>query len=266
MADDIATLRRILRTSTARSPSSACRPNWYRPSYFAAKYMQEHGYRVIPVNPRYAEILGERCYPTLAAIADPGRHRRRASARTRGRDADRRARRSRSAPRCLWHADRRQATTTPPRIAADAGLDVVMDRCVKIEHARLFGGLNWAGVNTGVISARRPRLIRCRTRTDCSAHGRPQSSSSTRCASTPARSPTRRPARARCRSTRRRSSSSTAPTTRRACSTCRPSATSTRGSRNPTVAALEERVAALEGGRAALAVGERHGGARRWRC
>ena len=41
------------------------------------------------------------------------------------------------------------------RIATDAGLDVVMDRCVKIEHARLMGGLNWAGVNTGVISARR---------------------------------------------------------------------------------------------------------------
>ena len=42
------------------------------------------------------------------------------------------------------------------KIAIDAGLEVVMDRCVKIEHARLFGGLNWAGVNTGVISARRP--------------------------------------------------------------------------------------------------------------
>ena len=42
------------------------------------------------------------------------------------------------------------------RIARDAGLDVVMNRCVKIEHARIMGGLNWAGVNTGVISARRP--------------------------------------------------------------------------------------------------------------
>jgi len=42
------------------------------------------------------------------------------------------------------------------KLAADTGLDVVMNRCVKIEHARLMGGLNWAGVNTGVISARRP--------------------------------------------------------------------------------------------------------------
>jgi hypothetical protein len=43
--------------------------------------------------------------------------------------------------------------------AEAAGLDVVLDRCVKIEHARLFGGLNWAGVNTKVISAKRPRSL-----------------------------------------------------------------------------------------------------------
>ena len=46
------------------------------------------------------------------------------------------------------------------RIASDAGLDVVQNRCVKIEHARLMGGLNWAGVNTGVISAKRPVATR----------------------------------------------------------------------------------------------------------
>lgn len=45
------------------------------------------------------------------------------------------------------------------RKAEAAGLDSVMDRCVKIEHARLFGGLNWAGVNTRVISAKRPRWL-----------------------------------------------------------------------------------------------------------
>ena len=44
--------------------------DWYRPSYFAAKYMQEHGFRIIPVNPKYNEILGERCYPDLASIPD----------------------------------------------------------------------------------------------------------------------------------------------------------------------------------------------------
>jgi predicted CoA-binding protein len=57
--------------------------------------------------------------------------------------------------KCLWQqigVKNEQAAA----LAAAAGLEVVMDRCVKIEHARLFGGLNWAGVNTGVISARRP--------------------------------------------------------------------------------------------------------------
>jgi predicted CoA-binding protein len=59
MPDDIHTLRRILR---------ACRTiavvgisaEWHRPSFFAAKYMQQHGYRVVPVNPRYTEVLGQR--------------------------------------------------------------------------------------------------------------------------------------------------------------------------------------------------------------
>src|SRR6185437_6507286 len=44
---------------------------WHRPSYFAAKYMQDHGYRVIPVNPGYSEVLGQPCYPSLAAIPGP---------------------------------------------------------------------------------------------------------------------------------------------------------------------------------------------------
>ena len=70
IVDDIAGLRRIL----ARSRTLAVvglSAQWYRPSYFAAKYMQDHGYRIIPVNPRYDEVLGEKCYPDLRAIADP---------------------------------------------------------------------------------------------------------------------------------------------------------------------------------------------------
>ncbi len=70
MADDIATLRRILRTSRTIAIVGLS-AEWHRPSFFAAKYMQEHGYRVVPVNPRYAEILGERCHPTLATIEIP---------------------------------------------------------------------------------------------------------------------------------------------------------------------------------------------------
>src|SRR4051794_25198807 len=65
--DDIASLRRILRESRTIAVVGLS-AEWHRPSYFAAKYMQQHGYRIIPVNPRYAEILGERCYPSLLEI------------------------------------------------------------------------------------------------------------------------------------------------------------------------------------------------------
>ncbi|NIU08195.1 MAG: CoA-binding protein, partial [Phycisphaerae bacterium] len=67
MRDDIPTLRRILKDNhtIAMVGLSA---NWYRPSFFAAKYLQEHGYRIIPVNPVYEEILGEPCYPDLEAV------------------------------------------------------------------------------------------------------------------------------------------------------------------------------------------------------
>ena len=62
MPDDIHSLRRVLRAchTIAVVGLSA---EWHRPSFFAAKYMQQHGYRVVPVNPRYTEVLGERCYP-----------------------------------------------------------------------------------------------------------------------------------------------------------------------------------------------------------
>ena len=62
--DDINTLRRILRESRTIAVVGLS-ADWYRPSYFAAKYMQEHGYRVVPVNPKYGEILGEKCYKSL---------------------------------------------------------------------------------------------------------------------------------------------------------------------------------------------------------
>ena len=152
IVDDIAGLRRIL----ARSRTLAVvglSAQWYRPSYFAAKYMQDHGYRIVPVNPRYAEVLGETCYPDLRAIPEPV-------------DLVDCFRRSKDIPplvddaiaigaKVLW-MQLGIVNDEAARRASAAGLDVVMNRCVKIEHARLLGGLNWAGVNTGVISARRP--------------------------------------------------------------------------------------------------------------
>jgi predicted CoA-binding protein len=153
--DDINTLRRILSQNRVIAVVGLS-ADWFRPSFFAAKYMQEHGYRVIPVNPKYPEILGEKCYPSLREIpvkvdiVDCFR-----------KTAD-------IPPICdqaiaigakvLWQqlgVKNEQAAAK----ARAAGLDAVMDRCVKIEHGRLFGGLNWVGVNTQVISAKRPRWL-----------------------------------------------------------------------------------------------------------
>lgn len=127
---------------------------WHRPSYFAAKYMQTHGYRIVPVNPRYPEILGETSYPTLEAIPFTvdmvDVFRREAEVPPIARSA------VAIGAKCLWQ-QLGVRSAEAHRTALDAGMDSVMDRCVKIEHARLFGGLHFAGVNTGVISARRSR-------------------------------------------------------------------------------------------------------------
>ena len=151
LVDDIAGLRRLLaqhRTFAVVGLSA----NWYRPSYFAAKYMLDHGYRVIPVNPACSEVLGQRCYPTIAAI--PGAvdvvdaFRKPAEMPAIAREAVAKG------AKVLW-MQLGIRNDEAARIAMDAGLDVVMDRCVKIEHARILGGLNWCGVNTGVVSSRR---------------------------------------------------------------------------------------------------------------
>ena len=152
IVDDITGLRRILaqaRTIAVVGLSA----HWYRPSHFAAKYMQDKGYRVVPVNPSYDEVLGQRCYPNLAAVPEPvdvvDCFRRSADIPPIAREA------VAIGAKVLW-MQLGIRNDEAARIALEGGLDVVMDRCVKIEHARILGGLNWAGVNTGVISARRP--------------------------------------------------------------------------------------------------------------
>jgi predicted CoA-binding protein len=159
---DIAVLRRILGTCKTIAVVGLS-PQWHRPSFFAAKYMQGHGYRIVPVNPVATEILGERSYPSVTAAAEA------LAARGEKIDMVDCFRKSEDIPpiadeaiaigaRCLWMQigviDEASAAK-----ARAAGLDVVMDRCVKIEHARLFGGLGWAGVNTRVISSRRPQHL-----------------------------------------------------------------------------------------------------------
>jgi predicted CoA-binding protein len=151
IVDDIAGLRRVL-AQTKSIAVVGLSAHWYRPSYFAAKYMQDHGYRVIPVNPGYSEVLGQPCYPSLAAIPGPvdmvDCFRKAADILPIAHEAVAKG------ARVLW-MQLGIRNEDAARIALDAGLEVVMDRCVKIEHARILGGLNWAGVNTGVISARR---------------------------------------------------------------------------------------------------------------
>ena len=153
--DDINTLRRILREAKVIAVVGLS-ADWFRPSYFAAKYMQEHGYRVIPVNPKYAEILGEKCYPSLSDIPRPvdivDVFRKTADVMPIAEDA------IKIGAKVLWQqlGVRNEEAAAKARAA---GLQTVMDRCVKIEHGRLFGGLNWVGVNTKVISAKRPRWL-----------------------------------------------------------------------------------------------------------
>jgi predicted CoA-binding protein len=153
--DDINSLRRILRDCRVLAVVGLS-ADWYRPSYFAAKYMQEHGYRVIPVNPKYDSILGERCYKSLRDIPEKvdlvDIFRKTQDVMPIAEDA------IAIGARVLWQqlGVKNEAAAAQARAA---GLEAVMDRCVKIEHGRLFGGLNWVGVNTKVISAKRPRWL-----------------------------------------------------------------------------------------------------------
>jgi len=150
---DIRDLRRIM-TDYKRVAMVGLSDDWSRPSNFAAKYLLDHGFEVIPVNPKYPEILGQKCYADLRDIPTPV-------------DVVDLFQRAERVPlfvdqaieigaKVVWlqlgivHEEAAQK-------ARDAGLEVVQDRCMKIEYARLFGGLNTIGVNTGVISAQRPR-------------------------------------------------------------------------------------------------------------
>jgi uncharacterized protein len=158
MVDDIPSLRRILKTTRVIAVVGLS-ASWYRPSYFAAKYLLEHGYAVIPVNPGQSEILGQRCYKSLREAAKSGAmidmvdcFRRTEDILPLAEDA------IAIGAKVLWQ-QLGVTNVEAARRAEAAGLEAVMDRCVKIEHGRLFGGLNWCGVNTRVISAKRPQWL-----------------------------------------------------------------------------------------------------------
>ncbi|MBT8446169.1 MAG: CoA-binding protein [Gammaproteobacteria bacterium] len=152
---DVATLRRVL-GDYRRIAVVGLSSDPMRPSYFAAKYLKDHGYTVIPVNPKYESILGETCYPDLTSIPEPPEV------------VDLFQRSERVGPfvdqaieigaRVVWMQLGVVNEAAAERARA-AGLEVIMDRCMKIEYARLFGGLNWCGVDTGIISAKRPLSV-----------------------------------------------------------------------------------------------------------
>lgn len=152
---DIETLRRILK-SYNRVAMVGLSANWYRPSNFAAKYLLDHGYTVVPVNPAYEEVLGQKCYPSLTDIPDPV-------------EVVDIFQRAEKVPPLVEQAIEIGAKVVWMQLgvvneeaaqrARDAGLEVVMNRCMKIEYGRLFGGLNFIGVDTKIISSSRPTWV-----------------------------------------------------------------------------------------------------------
>ena len=129
--------------------------NPLRASYFVGFYLQRHGYRVIPVNPRESEILGERSYATLREIpvAVDIVNVFRAPAALPGIATDAVA----IGAKCLW-CQFTVINEEGGRIAENGGLSVVMDRCIKVEHARYAGRMHWLGFNTERITSVRGGL------------------------------------------------------------------------------------------------------------
>jgi len=129
--------------------------NPLRPSHFVGFYLLRHGYRVIPVNPREREVLGQRCFERLDQIDEPvdivDVFREPSVVPEVAREA------AAIGAKALWlqFGVIHEAGAAQARAA---GLDVVVDRCLKIEHARYLGRMHWLGFNTGVISARRTPL------------------------------------------------------------------------------------------------------------
>jgi uncharacterized protein len=153
---DPAVIRRLLSTArTVAIVGMSADPQ--KASAFVASYLQHEGYRVIPVNPRGGRVLGETIYPDLASIPAPvdivDVFRPPAEAPEFARQA------VAIGAKALW-LQLRIVNFEAAELAAAAGLDVVMDRCVKMEHGRFDGTLHWGGMNTEIISARKAAMPR----------------------------------------------------------------------------------------------------------
>ncbi len=132
--------------------------NSLRPSYFVFRYLITHGFDVRPVNPKYGDIDGTKSYPTLAAYAAENGppdivdvFRKPADTPQVARDA------VAAGAKAIWF-QYGVINDEAIRIADQAGLDVVADRCMKVEHARFAGGLTVSGMNSGVLTSKRRSL------------------------------------------------------------------------------------------------------------
>ncbi len=129
----------------------------YRPSHFVAIYLQAEGYNITPINPRYAgqAILGRRVYATLTEAKEAGEQIDIVDVFRRAEDVPPIAEEAIAiGAKVLWLQLGIRNDEAAAR-AETAGLTVVQDRCMKIEHARFFGGLHTVGLNTGVVLAKK---------------------------------------------------------------------------------------------------------------
>jgi len=151
---DPLTIQRVLNSATTIAIVGLS-GNKLRASYFVGYYLKRHGYQVIPVNPRETEILGETCYASLLDVPVPV-------------DVVDVFRAPAALPGIAQQAAAIQAgflwcqfgviNTEGARIAEDSGVTVVMDRCLKVEHARYLGRMHWLGFNTQRITSVRAGL------------------------------------------------------------------------------------------------------------
>ena len=151
---DSLTIQRVIHTAKTIAIVGLSN-NELRASYFVGFYLKRHGYQVIPVNPRETEILGEKCYPSLQDVPVP------VDIVCVFRAPDALPGIAREAVKIgagtLW-CQFGVINADGARIAEDGGVTVIMDRCLKVEHARYVGRMHWLGFNTQRITSVRAGL------------------------------------------------------------------------------------------------------------
>jgi uncharacterized protein len=151
---DPSTIQRLLHTAKTIAVIGLS-PNELRASYFVGYYLRRHGYHVIPVNPRETQILGETCYASLTDVPVPidivNVFRAPDALPAIAREA---VAIGAGALWCQFGVINEEGA----RIAQDGGVTVIMDRCLKVEHARYVGRMHWLGFNTQRITSVRAGL------------------------------------------------------------------------------------------------------------